>query len=82
VENNMTLSMATEKTDKADASEQPKRVSRTHRWNPILLDAIEAWIDAQDVAPSEIGFLEAAAKEFLAKRGHWPPKPKKNGGHK
>lgn len=78
----MTLTMATDKTDKADASEQPKRISRTHRWNPILLDAIEAWIDAQDVAPSEIGFLEAAAKEFLVKRGYWPPKKKNGKDHK
>ena len=53
-------------------AEPKKKESRTHRWNPEILEACEAYIAAQEVAPTEIAVLEAAAREFLAKRGFWP----------
>lgn len=58
-------------------AEPKKRVSRTHRWSPEVLEACEAYIASQEVAPTEIAVLEAAAREFLAKRGFWPPQKAK-----
>lgn len=51
-----------------------KRILRTHRWDPEVLAALEAFVSSQDVPPTETAVLEKAAREFLSKRGFWPPK--------
>ena len=72
----MLADMATEKPTPA---EPRKRVLRTHRWNPDLIEACEAYMVDQEVPPTEIAVLEYALREFLVKRGYLA-KPKKSGG--
>lgn len=43
-----------------------------------VADAMAAYSEAAEIKPSKTGFFRAAAIEFLAKRGYWPPKPKTN----
>lgn len=62
--------------DKADTSTERKRVTRSNRWDPDLLDAIAEYIADQDVPPNEAAVMEAAVREFLVKRGFWPRKAK------
>lgn len=71
--------MAEEKSE--SVGDAPKRISRTHRWNPDLLGAIGDYIGAQEVQPTEIATVEAAVREFLAKRGFWPRKARKDRKH-
>lgn len=66
--------MARDKTDV-----ERKRVPRSNRWDPDVLDAIADYIAAQDAPPSETAVMEASVREFLSKRGFWPRKPRKNG---
>lgn len=36
--------------------------------DPELLDRVKAWIERQDVSPSETAVFETALREFLEKR--------------
>ena len=46
-----------------------KRVARSHRWLPELLEALDRYRESQDVPPSEIAVLEKALTDFLRSRG-------------
>lgn len=69
------ISVMADKTE-VDA-ESRKRVLRTHRWDPDVLDACADYMAAQEVPPTEIAVLEKAAKEFFEKRGFLPRKKAK-----
>lgn len=64
-----------------DAAER-KRVVRSNRWDPELLDAIADYIGDQEVPPSEIGVMETAVKSWLRARKYWPRKAGRTSGQK
>jgi hypothetical protein len=40
-------------------------------------EALAAFIAAQEVPPKRNPVVVSAVRQFLAKQGHWPPKPAK-----
>lgn len=48
--------------------EKPKRISKSFRILPELIEAMGNYRDAQDVAPTESAIIETALREFLEKR--------------
>ena len=42
--------------------------------NPALLAAVEGYLAGFEFRPSNTDFASRAFEEYLASRGHWPPK--------
>ena len=71
----MLLMTQPRKPKKTDAKTNPAngvflRFSEEH------IAAIQAFIDAQRVAPGRATVIIKATEEFLQREGFWPPKPK------
>lgn len=64
------------KADKVEAGRSDKR-SIQFFTNDRLADAFEAYLASKedDDPPSKKKAMETALKEYLAKRGFWPPPP-------
>lgn len=67
-----TMNHKKDKKPSQSEKESGKRIAYSHRWNPDILQAVENYRQAQEVAPSQIAVLEKAAIEFLKARGFWP----------
>lgn len=63
--------MAKDKKPKAD---RHTRKAINLRLNPILEEALDLFVEQQ--ATNRNQEITNAIREWLAKHGHWPPKPK------
>ena len=57
-----------------EPKKSPRKGASIQAWiNPEIREAVDAWIEGQELPPSLTSILEVALKEFLIKRDGWKP---------